>query len=226
MALRRLVLSAFFVLASSTASASPFEFAEHTPGYDMLSDGSSAYAAGFHFVARNHFQNAAYWADKVAQHNLAAMYYRGEGVDRDRARAWAWFELSAERGYPEFVGVADAVWEQLDDAQRQRARRIFEELEPVYGDEAAVERTQRRMERDRRQMTGSRVGFVNAMTIIDGSGITRDGEDFYAEDKWDFNRVIAREKQLFDTLARSRITLGELEFAEGDEAEAEDAAQP
>ncbi|MCD7802218.1 MAG: SEL1-like repeat protein, partial [Clostridiales bacterium] len=48
---------------------------------------------------------AAYWYEKAAQQgiaqaqfNLAACYYNGQGVTRDRAKAKEWFQKAADQG--------------------------------------------------------------------------------------------------------------------------------
>lgn len=213
------ILALVALTCGMDAQASPFHFAEHTPGYDSFNDGQRAYRAGFHFSAYQKFRRAAYWADKMAQHNVGVMLYRGEGVERDPARAWAWLELSAERGYPELVGIANAVWEDLEAGQRQKGQRILEqELLPRYGDEVAIPRTTRRMESERRNVAGSRVGFVGNLKVYDiGSFGARSGEEYFNSDKWDFQRVVQREKQVFEALARGRVTIGELEFVDDEE---------
>ncbi len=51
------------------------------------------------------YSKAAYWYLKAAengvrdaQHNLAGMYYNGEGVERDTGKAVLWFRKAAEQG--------------------------------------------------------------------------------------------------------------------------------
>ncbi|MEM1081429.1 MAG: hypothetical protein AAGH65_07590, partial [Pseudomonadota bacterium] len=133
-----------------------------------------AFEAGMYPAALTHYKSAARWADKFAQYNVGIMYLRGYGTEFDPVRAWAWFELSAERGYPEMVETADLLWDKFNGAQQRRARDIFEnELLPDYSDDARKSLTARRMERERRQATGSRVGSIGNLTIIDQSGRTR-----------------------------------------------------
>jgi hypothetical protein len=221
------LIGAAFLAGAGDSRASVFEFAEHTPGYRLVDEGTRFYETGFYSSAIRQFERAAHWADKMAQHNLGVMHYLGHGFERDPARAWAWFELAAERDYPEFVRTADAVWEELDERQRERARAIFEELEPHYGDDVAIERTQRRMERERRNVTGSRTGSVGNVTVLDRTG-SHDGEHYFAEEKWDFRHVIRIERQVFDALDRGNVTIGALELVDGeDESTAEDpSSQP
>jgi TPR repeat protein len=223
--LGRLALVILLALASHAAEAQSTNYAEHTPGNRALSEGTRYYENGWYFTARHRFRKAARYADKMAQHNLGVIYYRGDGVERDPARAWAWFELAAERDYPEFVGIANAVWDELPPTQRQRGRAFLDELLPEYADEVAVPRAARRMERDRQYMTGSRVGFVRNLEIYDiNSAVPRTGEDYYAADKWNLQAVIQQEKDIFEALARARVTIGDLEFVEdGDETRADEA---
>lgn len=205
-------------LTALAAGAQSINYAEHTPGNRALSEGTRFYENGWYFNARHRFRKAARYADKMAQHNLGVIYYRGDGVERDPARAWAWFELAAERDYPEFVGIANAVWDELPPAQRQRGRAFLDELLPEYADEIAVPRAVQRMEWDRQYMTGSRVGFVRNLEIYDiNSAMPRTGEEYYAAHKWNFHAVIEQEKDIFEALARARVTIGELEFVEDDD---------
>ncbi|NBB68752.1 MAG: hypothetical protein GVY33_00285 [Alphaproteobacteria bacterium] len=201
-------------LAAPGSASSPFDVAEHTPGYTLNSEGQRAYEQGRFFDARHRFERAAYWADKLAQYNLGVIYYRGDGVDRDPARAWAWFELSAERGYPEFVDTAEAVWLELEESGRRRARDIHAELLPRYGDASAVDRTAERMRRERMDITGSRTGFIGTLKVVDKNGFTRDGEDYFAAEKWDFHQIVQLETRLFKAIARGNVRMGEFEIIE------------
>jgi len=48
--------------------------------------------------AFNLFEQAANQGHVTAQHNLAVLYYRGEGVGIDRVKAIAWFILAKDNG--------------------------------------------------------------------------------------------------------------------------------
>jgi TPR repeat protein len=167
-----------------------------------------------HREALQMFRASARWADKLSQYNLGVMHYKGEGTEPDPATAWAWFELAAEREYPQMVEAADSLWADLDEDQRKRARIIHDELLPVYGDEVAVERTARYMEREKRKMTGSRVGFIGTMKIYTRDGLHHDGESFYAAERWDYRRLIELEARIFDELARGRVEVREIDIIE------------
>lgn len=192
--------------------ASEFPIAEHTPGYRLTAAGSRSWENGLFYDARHKFKEAALYADKVAQFNLGVIHYRGDGVDPDPALAWAWFALASERDYAHMVEMREALWAELDEAGRRKAQAHFEELEPRYGDAVAVPRTVKFMERKRKEITGSRVGSIGALKVIDRSGQVRDGEDFYREEAWDFHQVIAAEKQMFDAWARGTVSARDLEL--------------
>src|SRR5690606_37219363 len=59
------------------------------------------------------FRRAAFYADKPSQGMVAEMYWRGEGVEQDRALAYAWMDLAAERGYRGFLGLRERYWNAL-----------------------------------------------------------------------------------------------------------------
>ncbi len=50
--------------------------------------------------AREYFWRAAYFGDADAQLNLAAMFYNGEGGERDLVQAAKWANLAADKGNP------------------------------------------------------------------------------------------------------------------------------
>ncbi len=189
-------------LASAAQASGFFSFAEHTPSYRAMNEATRFYNNGDYVSARARFRSAARWADKTAQFNLAVTYYKGQGTESDVAMAWAWFQLAAERGYPMMVDMADQLDGMINDDIRRRGQAILAELEPVYGDEVAIERTANHMRRERRRATGSRVGATAFLRVVDSNGFSRDGRDFFRPEAWDFREVVAREAQLFDALDR------------------------
>ncbi len=200
--------------------SSHFPYDEHTPGARHMQQAQRAYRANMHYSAYQNYRAGARWADKFAQFNVGVMYLRGEGADFNPARGWAWIKLSAERGYPQMVEMADDLYALLDDEQRRRGREIYEEeLLPDFGDEMAVDRTADRMDRERRRATGTRTGsraMMGALTVIDGSGQRRSGDEFYAPDKWDFERIIRFEREFMFRWAAGRVTIGETELIDDD----------
>ncbi|GAB4176756.1 MAG: hypothetical protein Kow0020_12690 [Wenzhouxiangellaceae bacterium] len=214
------IRAAFFALmlvVGMPAEGIDYPDAEHTPGYRLTQEAARSLENGFYYDARHKFQEAARWADKVAQFNLGVMYYQGLGIDRDPALAWAWFALAAERDYPHMVEMRNALWAELDTAQRTQAERHLEALRPEYGDEAAIPRTRAFMERKRRETTGSRTGFTGFLKVVDPSGRVRDGESYYRDEAWDLDAIIAAEKAMFERWARGRVVVHDLELVEDGE---------
>ena len=200
---------------------------EHTPSYDTMLSAKRAYEAGQFYSALSSYKSAARWADKFAQFNVGVMYLRGEGTEFDPVQAWAWFELAAERDYPDMVEAADSLWPMLDEAQQAQAIDIFEnELMPQYGDDIAIEKTARKMARERRKATGSRLGAAGALTIIDRDGLRREGSEFYAEEKWNFQSLLEYETALVFAIARGRVEVGEFNVIEDDEQAPQQEEQP
>lgn len=193
-----------------------YAYDEHTPGQRYMILAQRAYKAGMYDGALTHYKAAAYWADKFAQYNVGILHLRGEGTEYDPLRGWAWLELSAERGYPQFEEAADALWALFNDSERRRAQQILDgELMPVYGDEQTLERTAREMRFRMRDATGTRTGsraFMGMLTIIDRTGFPRDADEFYDPDKWNFDTIVAYETRLMERVARGNVELGELEL--------------
>lgn len=229
-----LLLAAFAWLVPAHGLAQSMDFDARTPGSRLMVQGNNAYQARQYPTAMANFLRAAHWADKLAQHNVGVMYYLGQGVERDPARAWAWFELAAERDYPHLTAIADQVYAELDEPSQQRGQTILEtELLGDYGDQIAVPRTARRMSRERRSLAGSRVGAVGSMRVVDvdpnGSaslsyvrdmivieyfGKEHSGDLFFAKPLWDFHQVLDAEAIVFDAIARGQVTLREVKVSD------------
>lgn len=223
-----ILLGLMLALSSSEAAAEPeplgdplYRYDEHTPSAGTMQRARRAYRANRHRAALEYYKVAAFWADKLGQYNVGVMYLQGEGVEFDPVRGWAWLELSAERNYPDMVDAADKLYELLDEAQRRDARRILEEeLLPEYGDDVAIQRAAKEMRRNLRRGTGSRLGSrasLSAVTIIDGNGMTRRGDEYYDPAKWDFENIVRYETRLMFQLARGRVEAGELVIVEDDD---------
>lgn len=188
------------------------------PGEYLHAKAMDYYERGNHYVAYKTFLKSARWADKLSQFNLGVMHYKGQGMEVDKPRALAWFKLAAQRDYPRMVRMVDAVSRKLTPQQIARAERIYEdELKPEYGDAVAVPKATRRMEQERKNVTGSRTGFVGNLKVVLPDGTTRDGEQFYKEGNWDYQLYIQREKRIFDALDRTNVTIGDFEVKEDED---------
>ena len=195
-----------------------YPYHEHTPSAHPMERARRAYRAKWYFSAYHHYLSAARWADKFAQFNVGVMYLRGEGVDFDPVRGWAWIKLSAERNYPDMVRMAKDLYAMLDEEQREQARGIYEkELLPEYGDEVRIPATIDKMERERRRATGSRLGSRVFLTIVDSYGRTRDGEEYYDPAKWDFRNIVAYETHTMLNLPLGSVVLGDFETIDDDQ---------
>ena len=143
------------------------------------------------------FQHAALYADKPSQAFVAGMYWQGRGVERDRALAYAWMDLAAERGYPDFIAMREKFWSELNETERARALQEGQAVYARYGDAAANPRLERELRRERMQVVGSRTGFsgnANILVPVPGwagpSGentpvVVIDGSQFYADKFWE-----------------------------------------
>lgn len=212
------------LMSSATAQPEDASFAEHTPGYRHYNEAMYSYRAGQYASARSKFKVAARWGDKLSQYNLGIMNYLGQGAPEDAARAWAWVTLAAERDYPMMLDMADQIYDGLSEAQKAQGRSILEdELIPEFGDEVAIERTAKRMQRERKRVTGSRTGAVGNLTVIDRSGRSRSGRDFYRAEAWDFRQVVEQETRLFKGLDLGEVTLRDVEDPETETNEPDDS---
>lgn len=223
----RLVIAAFLagfcssgLLADDLATDRPGErfyaYDEHTPGQRFMILAQRAYKAGMFEGALTHYKAAARWADKFAQYNVGIMHLRGEGTEYDPLRGWAWLELSAERGYPQFEESADALWALFNASERNRATAILEqELLPHFSDAQTLERTAREMRFRLQDAAGSRLGsrgMMGMLVVIDRTGFPRRGDEFYDPDKWNFNTLVDYETRLMKAVADAEVEVRELEL--------------
>lgn len=133
------------------------------------------------------FQHASRYADKASQAAVAEMLWQGRGTAQDRALAYAWMDLAAERGYQTFIGLREYYWNALTDDERARALEVGTTIYAEYGDAVAKPRIEKKLRQGRSKVTGSRVGFVGNLTIhIPGPAgwMTVDGSTYYADHYW------------------------------------------
>lgn len=167
------------------------------------------------------FQRAARFADKPSQAMVADMLWNGTGAARDRALAYAWMDLAAERGYTTFVAKREKYWSGLDEAERKRSLREGLAIYAEFGDDVAKPRLTRLLERERRKMTGSRVGFVGNLIIqIPGPAgwMTIGGDTYYADRYWKPQEYFAWQDRVWSAPPSGVVDVGELrsESTEGD----------
>lgn len=145
--------------------------------------------------AMKHFRRGARYGDKPSQGMIGEMYWHGQGTKADRARAHAWMQLAAERGYVVMVEQRDRFWEVMTEHERADANRIHADLLADYGDEVARPRMDQVLRRERGKMTGSRLGSgAGALKIVlntPNGPRTVDGSQFYHPDFWEPTRYRA-----------------------------------
>lgn len=185
-----LVLVVFSALQPNMALSTGFgyggyglreEESRFLPGNYYFNKGCDAFARGKAADAIRLWQQAAGWGHKVAQYDLGIAYFKGQGIQVDRARGLAWLALASERNDEQFQESFHAAWYQVSDEERAEAQRIHAELKPVYADATALKKAARRYEDERRNITGSRVGSPGHVVIYaGGSSVGQDASQYLA----------------------------------------------
>ena len=96
---------------------------------------STAYEKENYAQAFKEFKELAVIGNKRAQHNLAVMYLRGEGVAVDYTEAYAWAKLAQTEDHPEFQGSLDYITGRLSADESKLANEKAELLYKQYGDD-------------------------------------------------------------------------------------------
>ena len=84
--------------------------------------GLQHYGKGDWARALEDFRRAARYGDKPAQGMIGEMHWNGEGVAVDRALAYAWMDIAAERAYPLLLAKREHYWAELDESERAPSR--------------------------------------------------------------------------------------------------------
>ncbi|MCR6663871.1 MAG: hypothetical protein NVV60_12185 [Luteimonas sp.] len=147
--------------------------------------GHERYKQGKHDEALKFFRRASFYADKPSQAMVAEMLWNGEGEAQDRALAYAWMDLAAERGYPQLIAWRERYWAELDEDAREQAVNVGEEVYAKYGDAAAKPRIAGVLRRERSKVTGSRTGVAGSLQIVLPDGQQIAGSKFYDPQYWD-----------------------------------------
>lgn len=169
-----------------------------------------------HEDALQFFQRAAYYADKPSQGMVAEMLWNGQGAPRDRALAYAWMDLAAERGYVGFLGLREQYWKALSEEEKARAVEQGQALYAKYGDAASQPRIAAVLRNEKRRMTGSRTGFTGNLKIyVPGPGGFEqiDGSKFFDERYWDPEQYLAWHNGIWMKPRVGRVSVGEIEQA-------------
>lgn len=189
-------------------------FMEGHPDLFWRIRGRAAYARGDYAQARDCFERAARFADKPSQAMLGEMHWKGLGGQRDRALAYAWMDLAAERYYEDFYILRERYWAQLDKQEREQALRRGQPLLREYGDDRAKKRLARVMTRERPDKLAIG-GFFGNLPIIPPSGAGRDsitlrGSEYFDDTFWEPDAYYAWQDTIWKTLLTTgRVDVGE-----------------
>lgn len=107
--------------------------------------------------ARRYFTRASRYADKLSQAMLAQMLWEGSGGEADRALAYVWMDLAAERSTPLLIAERERFWNALDPGERQRALAMGKAIFDEYADDVAQPRLEREMRKAQLATVGSRI---------------------------------------------------------------------
>ncbi|MFY2763878.1 tetratricopeptide repeat protein [Arenimonas sp. MALMAid1274] len=177
-------------------------------------EGLDAYEKGKHAEALGLFTRAAKYADKPSQSMLGEMHWKGLGVPVDRAMAYVWMDLAAERGYPLMVAKRESYWRDLDEAERARALSHGDKMYGEYGDDVAKARMRLMLRRERLWGTGSRVGSTGNLRIMipTASGVRYvSGDDYYDRKFWQPDLYFQWQDQDWKRTGKATVEVGEVQ---------------
>lgn len=192
-------------------------FLDHHPDLRHRMDALEAYRARKFERARTLFERAALYADKPSQGMMAEMLWKGEGGAQDRALAYAWMDLAAERGYRPLLVLRERYWKDLGETERAEAVARGGALYARYGDAVAKPRYANVLRRGMKQVTGSRTGFVGNVSIvvpIAGGEQNIDGAHFFNPRYWKPDEYWAWQDAIWKQMRPAVVNVGEPEKVE------------
>lgn len=211
------------VLASET-------FLAAHPDLRYRGEGIRAFRGGDRAAALQAFTRAARFADKPSQAMIGEMYWTGQGVEVDRALAYAWMDLAAERRYEGFLVLRERYWARMDAQEQARAVEVGEALYAEYGDEVARPRLARAIRRATATSMVSRPGLGGAaisVTVTGPGGEEVVINDFFNRRYWNPTEYFRWQDQIWRApQRRARVSVGELEaLGAGTQAEGAGAGE-
>ena len=196
---------------------SSHSFLDAHPDIKFRNRGFAAQERGEIADAHAAFERAARFADKPSQAVIAEMLWKGEGVAQDRAKAYAWMDLAAERGYRSMLVQREAYWKALTPAEQVEAVAFGEGLYAEYGDAVAQPRLEAKLRQGRKKSAGSRTGYVSNLRInvtTPGGEFTVDGASFYNPDYWDPKKYWAWQAKTWNGKPRPSVEVGDMTSAQ------------
>lgn len=190
------------------------DFLAAHPDLRFRVEGLAAYEAGDHARALQALLQAAHHADKASQALIADMHWNGQGTATDRAQAYAWMDLAAERGYPRFVAFREWYWSALTPAERERAIELGKPIYADYGDAIAKPRMEAVLRKRRMHITGSHAGYVNgALQVVVHDSMSDRGRSipafrFYQPRYWMPRNYYEWQDEIFQRPVRGNVDIG------------------
>lgn len=174
-------------------------------------------------AAFTRFKRAARYGDKLSQAMVAEMHWTGTGAPHDRALAYAWMDLAAERQNRDFLLKREFYWSRLSATERERALELGIDVYAQFGDAVAKPRQARAMARVKGGITGSRVGWTGFMKSIPyrqaAEGLPLDSTVFFADRYWDEARYWDWQDEWLRQGTRGVVDVLPLQSDEPDEPE-------
>ena len=152
------VLVVLAACCAGPASVRADEYERFHPDQLYRRLGAEAYETGRHAEAVDFFKRAARFADKPSQLALALAHWQGEGVAVNRPLAYVYADISAERGYPDFVVARERYWEAMTPEEQAEAKRIGPAIHAEIGDHVAKKRLEGKLKLGLSRKTGTRTG--------------------------------------------------------------------
>ncbi len=151
------------LLAAGVVHAGPPLFA--TPDQADLIRAARALQNGSEQEAFETYLKAARYGNKEAQKNVALMYMKGMGVEKDWARAYAWLRLAATHQDPRITEARDQVFAALREDEREVGQDYYREIDAEYGDVPALARREDWVARQKSEVGGARTGAGGALRV-------------------------------------------------------------
>lgn len=166
------------------AGADPLDVTLPSPDLVLVERAVKAYLDESYIDALAYYRRAAKYGHKEAQMRVGTIHYAGLAGEPNPVLAQAWLRLSAAHGNPRYRKASDDLYKALSDTEQESADAKYEELKTEYGDLAALQRRDRWSRRQKRELTGSRVGATASQVQISlpgpgGRAIRVTGREYY-----------------------------------------------
>lgn len=156
------------------------------PGWERFLPGDYYACRARYHLQRKHpsqavemLKEAAYWANKDAQHALGLIYLDGDiaGIPVNRPLGIAWLALAAERKNADYVHDYTIAVLRSSPGDLSNASQSYMTLKRVYGDHVAGQRATRRFVREIKPLDdtaamGGNFSYVSGLTPFPQSAFT------------------------------------------------------